>query len=389
MRLRFKVKECGTARPDEKPLHLISECIESMKTKINYDDLNKLRKVLYSHKQNMYKKPPKSRQEAMEILQQLAGDDDDLVRAADGEVAIIGRISDLQLFKEDSIQVFADGTFKYSPRHFKQMYSFFVLKNGQYIPVVHILLQDKKQKTYKKALLMLKSVCYNYDINLQNTLSKSSIMLDFEIAMLKAVKCVFKHVTIKGCKFHLGQSWWRKVKDLGLASTYSNRKSPLSKWLRGLFGLAMLPAALVPSTFKLYSSARFLRNKTNAVKQLCKYLRSNYVLETSTFVPSLWAGLDSNGKATNNGAEAFHRHFGDLFGYLRCKPSLFHFLRIISRVNTLKDIKLRSTQKTVSQRNCDKDVQLFKSKRINVKTLLSRLSMKNLPKVNKYYKRKV
>ena len=134
---------------------------------------------------------------------------------------------------------------------------------------------------------------------------------------------------------------------------------------------------------------RFLRNKTNAVKQLCKYLRSNYVLESSTFVPSLWAGLDSNGKATNNGAEAFHRHFGDLFGYLRCKPSLFHFLRIISRVNTLKDIKLRSTQKTVSQRNCDKDVQLFKSKRINVKTLLSRLSMKNLPKVNKYYKRKV
>ena len=74
-------------------------------------------------------------------------------------------------------------------------------------------------------------------------------------------------------------------------------------------------------------------------------------------------GLDSNGKATNNGAEAFHRHFGDLFGYLRCKPSLFHFLRIISRVNTLKDIKLRSTQKTVSQRNCDKDAQLFKSKR--------------------------
>ena len=214
-------------------------------------------------------------------------------------------------------------------------------------------------------------------------------MLDFEIAMLKAVKCVFKQVTIKGCKFHLGQSWWRKIKDLGLASTYSNRKSPLSKWLRGLFGLAMLPAALVQSTFKLYSSARFIRNKTNAVTQLCKYLRSTYVFESSTFNPSMWAGLDNNGKATNNGAEAFHRHFGDLFGYLRCKPSLFHFLRIISRVNTLKDIKLRSSPKTVSPRNCDKDIELFKSKRINVKTLLSRLSMKNLPKVNKYYKRKV
>ena len=106
------------------------------------------------------------------------------------------------------------------------MYSFFVLKNGQYIPVVHILLQDKKQKTYKKVLLVLKSVCYNYDINLQNTLSKPSIMLDFEIAMLKAVKCVFKHVTIKGCKFHLGQSWWRKVKDLGLSINLIKQKKP-------------------------------------------------------------------------------------------------------------------------------------------------------------------
>ena len=91
----------------------------------------------------------------------------------------------------------------------------------------------------------------------------------------------------------------------------------------------------------------------------------------------MWAGLDAIGKSTNNGAESFHRHFGDLFGYLRCKPSLPHFLRNMAKYNAYKDMKLISFKP--SSVNCNEaqgQFSLYQRKRINVRTLLYRLSKK-------------
>ena len=89
----------------------------------------------------------------------------------DKDVAIVCRVEDLKLLDQDGLQLFADGTFKFSPRHFKQMYSFFVYKNGFYIPVLHVLLQDKKQKTYKTALSNIISLCSDHGIDLKAKLA--------------------------------------------------------------------------------------------------------------------------------------------------------------------------------------------------------------------------
>ncbi len=88
----------------------------------------------------------------MELLQELMDADDKLIQSVDKDVAIICRVEDLKLLDQDGLQLFADGTFKFSLRHFKQMFSFFVYRNSLYIPVLHVLLQDIKQKTYKTAL---------------------------------------------------------------------------------------------------------------------------------------------------------------------------------------------------------------------------------------------
>ena len=115
----------------------------------------------------------------------------------------------------------------------------------------------------------------------------------------------------------------------------------------------------------------------------------NYISNFVTFKPSMWAGLDANGRSTNNGAESFHRHFGDLFGYLRCKPTLPHFIRMVHPYNTHKNFKLRlSRQVHFKCTNVERELALFKSKKISVKTMLSRLSLKNLPKTRPVYKRK-
>ena len=94
-----------------------------------------------------------------------------LVQSVDKDVAIICRVEDLKLLDQDGLQLFADGTFEFSPRHFKQMYSFFVYRNGFYIPVLHVFLQGKKQKTYKTALNNIVSLCSDHGIDLKEKLA--------------------------------------------------------------------------------------------------------------------------------------------------------------------------------------------------------------------------
>ena len=109
-----------------------------------------------------------------------------LVQSVDKDVAIVCRVEDLKLLDQDGLQLFADGTFKFSPRHFKQMYSFFVYRNGFYIPVLHVLLQDKKPKTYKTALNNMVSLNSDRGIDLKEKLATQgySIMIYFEIALI-------------------------------------------------------------------------------------------------------------------------------------------------------------------------------------------------------------
>ena len=98
----------------------------------------------------------------------------------------------------------------------------------------------------------------------------------------------------------------------------------------------------------------------------------------------MWSGQE--GRTTNNGAESFHRHFGDLFGYLRSKPSIWHFLRNLKRYNTFKDVKIRSTKAIpLASSETDRLVNLYEAKSLTVRALLYKLSQKNQPKIKKVY----
>ena len=99
-----------------------------------------------------------------------------------------------------------------------------------------------------------------------------------------------------------------------------------------------------------------------------------------SFPPHRWAGLPD--KTTNNGAEAFHRHFGDLFGYLKAKPGIWHFLRNLQRFNRLKSIKMRS-QKSVKVTTdfWSEAIKNFHDNDITITRLLDILSRKKQPKI--------
>jgi transposase-like protein len=51
--------------------------------------------------------------------------------------------------------------------------------------------------------------------------SPTEVVIDFEQAIHSAVAAVFPNEKISGCRFHLGQSWWKKNQILGLTKIYN------------------------------------------------------------------------------------------------------------------------------------------------------------------------
>ena len=88
-------------------------------------------------------------------------------------------------------------------------------------------------------------------------------------------------------RFHLGQSWWRKIQSLGLSRQYGKKDSEVSQFLKTIFGLSLLPPAEVCDCFAL----EFLSNLSNdkRVEQFCSYLLKNYSDADSTFPPPVWS----------------------------------------------------------------------------------------------------
>ena len=223
---------------------------------------------------------------------------------------------------------------------------------------------------------MLVAACSDVNVDLQQSLIGGHIMMDFEISMINAIKESLQ-CEIRGCRFHLGQSWMKHIGKKGLAVSYTDKDSDDGKWIRGLFGLSLVPSLIAKSVFNKYCKTR--RGRSKKLKVFQEYVINTYTKDGSTFPVEMWAGLD--GRTTNNGLEAFHHHFGDLFGYLKSEPGIWHFLRNMKSFNIHKDIKINSkktTKKAIDETNAI--VLQYLRKDIGVTKMLKKLSMKNRPK---------
>jgi hypothetical protein len=115
--------------------------------------------------------------------------------------------------------IFIDGTFKYCPKYFYQLYSFHGCKNGNDIALVFALLPAKSEDCYIKMWDLLIAACRERNLVLQPEV----FHIDFEYAMHSAILAKFPNSTISCCRFHLGQSWWRKIQAVGLSVEYKHK----------------------------------------------------------------------------------------------------------------------------------------------------------------------
>ncbi|XP_022169656.1 uncharacterized protein LOC111033288 [Myzus persicae] len=231
----------------------------------------------------------------------------------------------------------ADGTFSCSPHIFFQLYTIHGVSYSNVVPTAYILLPNKKEETYKRMFLALKT--------LNPQLSPKSIMFDFEKGAMNAAKCIFPSVDIKGCFFHLCQSIWRHIQSSGLQSKYSN-DSDFALNLRKLAALAYIPENDVVSAFETLVESQFYQQEM--LSNLIDYFEDTWIgrLNRKTrraplFSIKIWncySMLDDNIPRTNNSVEGWHNSFNSMLSAHH--PSIWTFITALKKEESVKRFKI-------------------------------------------------
>lgn len=251
---------------------------------------------------------------------------------AENNIIIFSCFSNLKCLS-GSDTYYMDGTFKYSTKFFFQLFTIHCLRNGHYIPLVFCLLPNKHSHIYEEVFKRIIRLAETMNISL----NPSRIILDFETAIHKAVKTAWPFASIFGCRFHLAQSWFRKIQSLGLVPTY--RKSDSNgKWLHHLFGLPFLPPERVSECF-VNDFMADLPN-SNSFSKMADYIVENYISEDAAFPPAMWASNTSHLYLTTNSCESFHSHFSDSFYHTH--PNINIFVKTLLQLQTSIYIKVQS-----------------------------------------------
>lgn len=97
-------------------------------------------------------------------------------------------------------------------------------------------------------LEILKHVLFpGYDHEFQ----PKAVMIDFEMAMVKAVQQELPGSEIRGCYFHFMQCLWRKVQELELVALYKG--GAFKNYLKSMATLPLLPQDRLEEAMDLIS----------------------------------------------------------------------------------------------------------------------------------------
>lgn len=185
-----------------------------------------------------------------------------------------------------STRWFMDGNFSMAPTIFAngQLYVILSKYNNIVLPAVFALLQRKNQTTYEYLFTVILEKCQQ----LQLHIDPRDIHLDFEYATMRAIEAVFGNaVDVHGCFFHLCQSTFRKIQQLGLQTTYEENAA-FKEFCGMLDALAFLPLNDVEA------GMQFVRTQMPDIAladSLLEYFDTNYVTGTFRRVPAAAAAV--------------------------------------------------------------------------------------------------
>ena len=262
---------------------------------------------------------------------------------------------------DDSLRVlcrantwYMDGNFSLAPPVFDQLYVIRAPLGTTCISCVYALLPGKTEAVYTQMLEAVTDAC----TALGFTADPTTVVTDFEMAAMHAVTAVFgQQVHVQGCFFHLCQSTWRHVQDLGLTALY-NADDVAKHFVGMLDGLALLPLADVPA-----GMAHLRANTPQHLDDVINYFDATYVTgrhrvvqppaanvaaplpparirrQPPLFAPDVWnvhVATVTGADRTNNMCETWNSAFQRLVGHQH--PGVWTLLRCLR-----KDAALVST----------------------------------------------
>jgi hypothetical protein len=258
-----------------------------------------------------------------------------LVNDVDLHIIIFSCTSNLRVLCTQVKDIFIDGTFKCCPKFFEQLYTIHGYSNGHFIPLVFALLVSKSEDTYRKFLQHVIDICSARNL----TFKPAVVHVDLEITVHNVFRQMFPQTSTQCCRFHVGQSWWRKIQKTVLSTEYKDNESNIEKWLRSFFGLAFLDPSDVEDCFE-DDIMKVLPEDPRCIS-FADYILESYIVPDSRFPPTLWSSLPSlNTKRATNGAESFHAHYNEQF--YAAHPTIFIFLDVLSKIQTTTYVKVRT-----------------------------------------------
>ena len=152
-------------------------------------------------------------------------------KEAPERLLVFGTDESLQLLA-GSTSWFMDGTFSVVPYLFGQLYVIHGEVGTDRCPLLYALMQRQTQSSYKELFNFISLKCHA---------DPSSITVDFEKCAHQAIRSVFGNdVAIRGCFYHLTQSTWRKIQNLGLTDAYKDNEE-FRLFCGQLDSMALLP----------------------------------------------------------------------------------------------------------------------------------------------------
>uniref|UniRef100_A0A2S2P4T0 MULE transposase domain-containing protein n=1 Tax=Schizaphis graminum TaxID=13262 RepID=A0A2S2P4T0_SCHGA len=277
----------------------------------------------------------------------------------------------------DVTKVYMDGTFKSCTKYFLQLFTIHGFRNGLYVPLVFLILPNKTLETYTKAFQCIVSYCTSLKLNFQPT----EIFVDFEVAIHMSVKCVWPNAIIRGCRFHLAQSWWRKIQQLGLSKVYKSSNNDISDYLKCVFGLPFLKPEEVFDCF--IDDLMTIKPVNTTVDKFCDYLLKTYIEQDALFPPNIWAEFAATTNRTTNSCESYHAKLNASIS--AAHPNIFVLIEILLGIQSEIYVSLRSSatqpvKKTVEKENFLREKMLsFTSGELTRLNFVKEVSFKFIP----------
>lgn len=142
------------------------------------------------------------------------------------------------------------------------------------MPLVYVLCCDKSTATYRRI--------FEEIVFLEPAFNPPTIVVDFELATIKAIKQVFPNANIQGCNFHFKKNIIHNLGQNGLKSRYEN-DVVFAHEVRMLMALGFIPPGQVVQAFEYFErNAETLNvNAQNADENVksfvTKYFANHYI----------------------------------------------------------------------------------------------------------------